>query len=127
MSFFLNKKISTLLISWLFLLLIIIPISSCALEYEPLEPDAFGSLSVSKNIGLGNFLSMVFNYGIGIAGALAVVMIVWGGVEIMLSESVFSKDAGKKKVKDAIMGLLLALFSWLILNIINPEILKFKL
>jgi hypothetical protein len=54
-------------------------------------------------------------------------MIVWGGLEIMLSESVFNKEAGKKKINEALLGLGLALVSWLILYIINPEILNFKI
>lgn len=103
--------------------------ASTTISYTPLEGDAFsGFNSVSNNPDqLGEFLSQAFRFGLALAAALAVIMIVWGGVEIMLSESVFSKDAGKKKVKDAIFGLLLALFAYLILYIINPQILNFKL
>lgn len=98
--------------------------------YCPLEDGIFDDFSngVSTDGGqLGTFLGQAFQFGLAVAAALAVVMIVWGGVEIMLSESVFKKEDGKKKIQDAIYGLLLALVSWLILYIINPEILNFKI
>lgn len=98
-----------------------------ALTYEPLEGKAFEGFDRAQGAGdLGAFLSQAFQFGLAIAAALAVIMIVWGGVEIMLSESVFSKDDGKKKIKDAIWGLLLALVSWLILYTINPQILNWS-
>jgi hypothetical protein len=100
--------------------------STGELVYCPLEPDAFGPELVG-NTSLGGFLSQAFNFLLAAAAALSVIMIVWGGVEIMLSESVFSKDEGKKKIKNAIYGLLLALFSWLILYTINPDILNFNI
>lgn len=97
-----------------------------ALEYKLLEPDAFGT-TITKATNLGDFLSQAFQFGLAIAAALAVIMIVWGGVQYMLSESMFGKEDGKGKIKDAIWGLLLALVSWLILYTINPDILNFKL
>lgn len=99
-----------------------------ALDYKRLEPTAFTGFDAASGAGdLGAFLSQAFQFGLAIAAALAVVMIVWGGVEIMLSESVFKKEDGKKKIQDAIWGLVLALVSWLILYTINPDILIFKL
>lgn len=96
--------------------------------YCALEPGAFKGFDATPgSAGLGAFLSQAFQFGLAIAAALAVVMIVWGGVEIMLSEAVTKKEDGKKKIWDAIWGLGLALVSWLILYIINPDILNFKL
>lgn len=97
------------------------------LVYCPLEPDAFKGFGEQSSGDLGKFLNQAFQFGLAIAAALAVVMIVWGGVEIMLSESVFTKSEGKKRIQDAIWGLLLALVSWLILWTINPDLLIFKI
>jgi hypothetical protein len=97
-----------------------------ALTYQALEPQAFGDVAVNTT-SLGAFLAQAFQFGLAIAAALAVIMIVWGGVEIMLSETPFGKSNGKEKIWDAIWGLGLALISWLILYIINPDILNFKL
>ncbi len=101
-----------------------------ALEYEPLVENAFTGFTntgVESGNQLGTFLAQAFQFGLAIAAALAVIMIIWGGVEVMLSESVFSKAEGRKKIQDAIWGLLLALVSWLILFTINPDILKFQI
>ncbi len=96
------------------------------LTYCALEPNAFGEVAVTTT-SLGAFLSQAFQFGLAIAAALAVIMIVWGGVEIMLSETPFGKSNGKEKIWGAIWGLGLALISWLILYTINPDILNFKL
>jgi hypothetical protein len=100
------------------------------LTYQALEPNAFSTFSSTAGADatpLATFLSQAFQFGLAIAAALAVIMIVWGGVEYMLSESLFNKEDGRKKIYNAIIGLLLALVSWLILYIINPDILNFKL
>lgn len=124
----LNKKIKFLTLGIFAWQLLILPVKSFALNYVPLEGKAFESFGGANTTGdLGKFLSQAFSFGLALAAALAVVMIVWGGVEIMLSDSVFNKEDGKKKIQDAIWGLLLALVSWLILFTINPNILIFKL
>jgi len=121
------KKI-TIITSGVFLWqFFILPIKSFALDYTPLEGQAFKDFGVVNAKTLPQFLSGAFQFGLAIAAALAVIMIVWGGVEIMLSESVFKKEDGKKKIQDAIWGLVLALVSYLILWTINPNILNFNL
>lgn len=128
MKNFLNKQISLLPLGVMLWQFLIMPIKSFALTYQPLEPAAFSSFGNSNTTGdLGTFLSQAFSFGLALAAGLAVIMIVWGGVKIMLTESVFEKDDGKKKIWDAIWGLGLALVSWLILYTINPNILNFKL
>jgi hypothetical protein len=129
-----QKKTLQIVIATLLVLILILPALTFAtepLKYQPLEGSAFDGFvpgpKVEKGDQLGLFLSQAFQFGLAIAAALAVIMIVWGGVEIMLSESVFSKDDGKKKIQDAIWGLILALVSWLILYTINPAILNFNL
>ena len=97
------------------------------MTYQPLEPTAFSSIPMDSTTSLGQFLAQAFQFGLALAAALAVIMIVWGGVEIMISEGPFGKTNGKEKIKDAIYGLILALVSWLILYTINPDILNFKL
>jgi hypothetical protein len=76
---------------------------------------------------LGQYLQVGFNYFIGIAIALAVVMIIYGGVLYATTDAVSGKSEGKKVIQDAAYGLALALGSWLILYTINPDLLKFQL
>ena len=125
MKKYLNKKIYFLASTVFILQLFFLPLKSFAtLTYQPLEPDAFSGFTATGSGQLGQFLSQAFQFGLALAAALAVIMIVWGGVEIMLSESAFKKGDGKQKIQDAIYGLLLALVSWLILYTINPNILN---
>jgi len=72
----------------------------------------------------GNYLNIMIKLIIGIAGVLAMVMIVMGGIEYMTSDLISSKEAGKEQITHAVLGLLLALGAYLILNTINPQLLS---
>ncbi len=97
-----------------------------AITYCPLEANAFPGVDTTGK-SLPDFLKTAFQFGLSLAAVLAVIMIIWGGVKTMLSESVFGKDEGKKIIQDALLGLGLALVSWLILFTINPELVNFKI
>ncbi len=73
---------------------------------------------------LGSYLNLIVQLVIGISAILAVVMIVMGGIEYMGSELISSKEAGKDRIKDALLGLLIALGAYALLNTINPSLLK---
>ena len=61
---------------------------------------------------------------IGFAAVLAMVMIVMGGIEYMTSELISSKEEGRERIIHAVLGLLIALGAYLILNTINPQLLN---
>ncbi len=92
--------------------------------YKLLEPNAFPG--ISSTASLSDFLAQIFNFGIAIAVVLALIMIIWGGIEYMTADSWFKKNGGKAKVTDALLGLGLALISYLILYTINPCLVNFK-
>ena len=92
--------------------------------YVPLEPSVTGG-EVGGNMGA--YLNRIYKLGIAIAGILAVLYIVVGGFQYMLSESLFEKGAGKERIKAALGGLILALVSWIVLNTINPDLVKFNI
>ena len=79
-----------------------------------------------KVTDLSAYLSGMFKIGIGLAIAFAILMIVWGGLEYMLSGIPGVKGDGLKKMNDAILGLLLVLGAWLLLHTINPNLVDFK-
>jgi hypothetical protein len=54
-------------------------------------------------------------------------MIVMGGIQYMTSELVSGKAAGKETIMQAILGLLLALGAYAILNTLNPDLLDIGL
>lgn len=77
--------------------------------------------------GLSAYLGNMYTFGVAIATLLAVIMIMWGGIEYMSTDSMGGKEGGKEKISNALFGLLLALGSYLILRTINQELLSTKL
>lgn len=85
-----------------------------------------GTVTLGGEEAFANYLNSAFKIGITIAILLAVIMIVIGGIQWM-GESVFGKESGKKKIQDAMIGLVLALAIFLILNTINPDLVNLRL
>lgn len=113
-----NKKIQLLIIS---LVAFLKASTVFALdEYVKLEPTAFADVTSTSNSSLAVFLGQVFNFGIAAAVTLALVMIIWGGIMYMTTDSWNGKEDGKKKITEALEGLGLALISYLIIYTINP-------
>lgn len=82
------------------------------------------SINVRGNNALGTYINTIIRLVIGLSAVLAVLMIVRGGIEYITSELPGVKGEGKSRITNAIVGLLIALSSWLILNTINPKILE---
>lgn len=72
---------------------------------------------------IGDYFNIIFKIAIGLCAALAVIMIVIGGVQYMGDESIFGKTEAKSRITSAILGLLIALGAYAILNTINPDLL----
>lgn len=76
----------------------------------------------------GIYIKTIYNFGIGIAGLLAMAQIVFGGVQYTVSAGDPSKQSdAKDRIWSAITGLILLLASYLILNTINPQLTKLAL
>ncbi|MFA6353977.1 MAG: D-alanyl-D-alanine carboxypeptidase family protein [Candidatus Paceibacterota bacterium] len=84
--------------------------------FDPTKPDGFSS-----------YLNLIIKLFIGICAVLAVIMIVVGGIEYMTSELPGLKSEGKDRIIQAILGLILALGAWTLLNTINPNLLDSSL
>lgn len=95
--------------------------------YTLLAPFGNKLTEVKDGVGIGPYLNQMFYIGIGVAGALAVIMIVVNGVLYMGNESVFGKTKAKERIIMAIGGLVLLLGSWVILRTINPDLVGGKL
>lgn len=95
------------------------------ITYELLEQSLPGIPNKTNDIG--EYLGGIFSLAIGIASALAVLMIVIGGFKYMTSEAVSYKTAAKTQIIDAVLGLVMVLASWLILNTINEDLVGFNL
>ena len=81
----------------------------------------------TPGIGFAGYLNVMINLFIGICAVLAMIMIVMGGIQYMTSELISGKEAGKEQVTHAVLGLLLALGAYAILNTINPDLLNIGL
>ena len=95
------------------------------ISYKMLEPiPGIGKDGVVTDFGV--YLSEVFTISLQIATVLAVLMIAYGGFKYVTVESFIGKSDAKKKITDAVIGLLLILTSWLLLYTINPELVNNK-
>ncbi|MFA6514720.1 MAG: D-alanyl-D-alanine carboxypeptidase family protein [Candidatus Paceibacterota bacterium] len=88
--------------------------------YTLLAP--IGDLKVAPG-NVGDYFNIIFKIAIGLCGALAVIMIVLGGIQYMGNESIFGQTEAKSKITAAILGLLIALGAYALLNTINPDLL----
>ena len=79
------------------------------------------------NTDLGDYLNIIIKFAIGFAGALAVIMMVLGGIQYMSPDALSGKSEGRERITYALGGLLLALASYLILNTINPNLVNLHL
>lgn len=94
--------------------------------YQLLAPlDQEKTADVSGN--LLSYVETIFKFTLGIAGVLAVIMIVIGGIQYISTDAIYGKKEGKERITQAILGLLLAFVAWLILYEINPDLLKFNI
>lgn len=81
---------------------------------------------VSPNT-LATFLNNLYKYLIGLAAILAVIEIIWGGLEIATKDSVSKQSDGRNRITQAILGLVLVLSPVIVFTIINPSILNLSL
>lgn len=79
---------------------------------------------IPARTGFGAFFSYVgalYPWLVGTAGGVALLWALLGGIMIMWSGGDSAKqEEGKKKITHAIIGLLIIIFSAMIMNILNP-------
>ncbi|MFA6050486.1 MAG: murein L,D-transpeptidase catalytic domain-containing protein [Candidatus Paceibacterota bacterium] len=119
------KLIAALSISFL----LCVPLLTFAAGYQPLAPVPGLTESNPDFVGppdqsLSGYLKKLYNFAIGAAAALAVIMVIWGGVEYMTTDAIGHSEEGKQKIQNAVLGLLLALSTYIILQTINRDLLS---
>ncbi len=77
---------------------------------------------------LPEYAAYIFNFGVAIAGGLAVIVIMFGGVYYLISfgRGKFTNE-GKEWVKAGLLGLFLTVCAYLIAYTINPNLIAFNL
>lgn len=78
--------------------------------------------------GLPNYVKYIYNFAMVFAGLLALLVLMWSGVQYLTSagKPEVLKSA-KSRIKSAFLGILILLFSYLILITINPQLIIFQL
>lgn len=65
----------------------------------------------------------VYRVGLAIVGLAALVYIIWGGIEyIVAGESKSLVESGRSRIKNALIGILVAAISFALLRTINPDL-----
>jgi len=98
--------------------------SQASVKYIPLSGTEIFS---AEKPNITEFVQKLFKWLIAIAIILAILYVVLGSVQYMMSDAVFQKSDAKAKIQSAIGGLILALVSWLILYTINPAIVSLNI
>ncbi len=97
-------------------------------------PDGYCPLTalpgISENaktpVNINTYIPAVIKLIIGIAGALAVLRIMMGGIQYMTSDAFEKKSDAKETINNALIGLLLAISAYIILYTLNPNLVTFK-
>lgn len=125
-----KKNIFRVTCSALLVTLIIFPIAVFAYTFlEPLpginECSNQNFTSPCQDVTLSSYLGWLYKFALAAAAFLAVLMIVIGGIQMIVGgASETARSDGKKRIEQAIWGLLLAITAWLILYSINPDLVK---
>jgi hypothetical protein len=84
------------------------------------------NLKIELGMDIGTLVMWFYYFIVTISGLAAFAMIVWGGISWLTSAGNPSKTGeAKDRITSAILGLLLILGSWIIINLINPDLLRF--
>jgi len=87
---------------------------------------AFGGQRKFRDIG--EFITKIYKYAVGVAGILAVVMIIISGAQYIVSGGNSEQmGSAKKRIGGALIGLFIAYASYFILNTINPALVNLRL
>ncbi len=93
-------------------------------EYELLAPlEGY----VEPTTTAGPYIVGIFKLIVALAGGLAVVTIIYGGIQYMSTDAFGAKNEAKNTIQNAIWGLLLVIGAWLILYTVNPNLVEINL
>lgn len=91
-------------------------------DVDPLFPVRLGVAigGVDAVNGLTEYVNVVYRYLTAIVLVVTIVMITYGGFRYLLSATALGVSDGKDIIKNGIIGMVLVLSSYVILNTINP-------
>lgn len=72
------------------------------------------------------YLKQIINFGYAIIGILALFMLVIGAYQYLMAAGSGNAASAKETISSALLGLILGLCSWVILNKINPDLVNMR-
>lgn len=88
---------------------------------------SFGGIKLYLGMDINKLVAWFYHFIVGISGLVAFVMLVWGGIAWMTSESPLKIGEAKEIIFSAIFGLIIVLSAYLLIKTINPELTILKL
>ena len=105
-----------------------VPLFVSAQGFVPLAPiPGLTQGATADTAGLAQFFNNLYKFAIGMASVLAIIMIIWGGLQYATQDIPGAKQEGKDRILQAILGLILVLSPALVFSIINPSILNLSI
>lgn len=126
-----RKKLPKILIIF-FITIFILQLA--ALIFLLLNPDSVGAAELQVPIGgqkevsgIAQYVKLVYEYGTGVVGILAAVVLMIGGLMWLTAGGSQERvKSAQDWIKAALTGLIIALCSYIILLTINPDLVKFR-
>ncbi len=120
-------------VSCLFLPLLFVRAEEKEIKFKPQVgigtefPAAKSKVIQERSPLIGQYIAALYRYFIGAIAIIATVMIMWGGfLWLTAAGSASQIGIAKSRITGALIGLVLALGSYLILNTINPKLVRFE-
>lgn len=102
---------------------LLLPNISLAIDLNLEDYPEFGGLDLDEDQNLNQIVAWFYYFIVGIAGFAAFVMMIVGGFQYLTSAGNPAQISdAKDRILKALLGLLIILASWLILQVINPEL-----
>lgn len=122
-----NKKIIVILFLLVFLSLPFFASAASPFDYTPLEKIPGSDTETSGVTDFYTYVSAIYKFGIWAVGIVALFMLTFGGYTYITSAgNNSSMETAKKIITDAIVGVIMALTAYLLLYVINPDLVKMK-
>ncbi len=117
-----NKKV---LLSLFLFVLIFVPALTLAGPFDYVPMEKIPGFETSDTSNFYNYIGIVYQFGLWAVGLSAMFMISIGGYMYMMSAgNTASMGNARSIITDALIGLVLAMLSYLILYEINPDLVK---
>lgn len=94
---------------------------------DGLNPQESVIIGATGEDGILGILQRIFTLMLVAAVVLAVVFMIIGGARYATGDTLGGVQGGRQIITNAVTGLLFALLAWLLLNVINPDLLRFTL